>query len=488
MTDSKNGSKIHCRSCGENIFHQSRVAIQCVVCNDVVLCPDCFAAKSDIGNHSPTHPYKLLDNGGFHLFHTEWTSGEHVKLLSAIEQYGYGNWEDIAKGINSEMDGSTCWRKRTPLEVKDEYCNIFLNGVMGRHTWKETERSKTKDHTQINPLLPPSPQNEPPPNLTFNESVVLGYFPKRDDFEQEFDNDGELLVSQLEDDTGSGNSNNLNEDDELIKTLNYTHVDMYRSKLRERERRKRVARDHGLINDYFKEYPVPGDRKSTGPNGQSSAKKKNQKDPVLEKLKILSEFQSVKEYQNFIAGIMKEKDVKARIKDLMRMRKNGITKQSDSIEFEVQRIRRNNRKKNEKRRQQQNAILGEAAAELNLTLAHSPISIKSEDLGTCGSAAQSPVTSSTFGVPNSPRHQEEKAQQISLLPGYDILSSNEKKLCANLRLTPAHYISYKTCLLTNHLQKKKGQTPKPLNPSGLDKNNRKIIFNFLMRAGWITAY
>ena len=77
---------------------------------------------------------------------------------------------------------------------------------------------------------------------------------------------------------------------------------------------------------------------------------------------------------------------------------------------------------------------------------------------------------------------------ISSMPGYEILSTNEKKLCANLRLTPAHYISYKTCLLTNHLQKKKGQTPKPLNPSGLDKNNRKIIFNFLMRAGWITAY
>ena len=84
-----------------------------------------------------------------------------------------------------------------------------------------------------------------------------------------------------------------------------------------------------LIDDYFKENPVPGDKKLTGPNGQPSTKKKNQKDPVLEKLKILSEFQSVKEYQNFIAGIMKEKDVKTRIKDLMRMRKNGITKQSD---------------------------------------------------------------------------------------------------------------------------------------------------------------
>ena len=58
-------------------------------------------------------------------------------------------------------------------------------------------------------------------------------------------------------------------------------------------------------------------------------------------------------------------------------------------------------------------------------------------------------------------------QTIDRLPGYDILSSNEKKLCSNLRMTPAHYISYKTCLLANHLQKKKGQTPKPLNPSGI---------------------
>ena len=47
------------------------------------------------------------------------------------------------------------------------------------------------------------------------------------------------------------------------------------------------------------------------------------------------------------------------------MRKNGISKHSDSQEFEIQRMKRNNRKKNEKRRQQQNAIIGEAAAELN---------------------------------------------------------------------------------------------------------------------------
>lgn len=83
---------------------------------------------------------------------------------------------------------------------------------------------------------------------------------------------------------------------------------------------------------------------------------------------------------------------------------------------------------------------------------------------------------------------DDKLNSIIGLPGYEILSSNERKLCSSLKLTPAHYISYKTCLLTTHLQKKKGQTPKPLNPEGLDKSNRKIILQFLIRSGWITAY
>ena len=136
--------------------------------------------------------------------------------------------------------------------------------------------------------------------------------------------------------------------------------------------------------------------------GGSSSKKKIIKDPIIEKMKILSEFQSVKEHQSFIASLTKEKDIKNRIKDLMRMRKNGISKISDSVEFEVQRVRRNNRKKNEKRRLQQNAILGEHAAELNMsmTLAPSPLSIKSEDLG---SAAPSPAQPIFGALPSSPK-------------------------------------------------------------------------------------
>ena len=165
--------------------------------------------------------------------------------------------------------------------------------------------------------------------------------------------------------------------------------------------------------EYFRENPLPGDKKSANLNGQSS-KKKNAKDPIIEKMKILSEFQSVKEHQNFIASLTKEKEVKNRIKDLMRMRKNGIVKISDSVEFEVQRVRRNNRKKNEKRRQQQNAILGEHAAELNMTLAPSPLSIKSEDLGSAAPSPAQPMFSTAIPSPKVDEKVNifEKCQQI----------------------------------------------------------------------------
>jgi hypothetical protein len=39
------------------------------------------------------------------------------------------------------------------------------------------------------------------------------------------------------------------EDEELDSALKMAHLDMYKTKLRERERRKRVARDHQLISE-----------------------------------------------------------------------------------------------------------------------------------------------------------------------------------------------------------------------------------------------
>ena len=75
---------------------------------------------------------------------------------------------------------------------------------------------------------------------------------------QEHDNDAESIVSHL----------SINHDDEDIDlALKLAQVDIFTRRLRERARRKRVARDFQLISQFFnsmkkeKEKPIPALKK-----------------------------------------------------------------------------------------------------------------------------------------------------------------------------------------------------------------------------------
>jgi len=536
------GSKVYCKGCGDDIFSRSRVLVRCAECRDSMaigssgltglnnsphmdLCPDCFAGKVEIGGHEASHNYRLVDDGGFVLFNTcgpmtnaassgpssdskkdgSWTVKEQLMLLDTVEAHGFGNWDDIAKSLNAELGANNTNHPlyKNPAAVRDHFNAVFLHGSMGRHLWREEQRGRALDHTGGSSSLSPAVvKSEPTPaggaaHLTSHESILLGYLPIRDDFEVEWDNEAESLVSHLIHQPPSSSGQAADDDDALEADLKAVHVEMYKSRLRQRERRKKVVRDHSLVSNFFRENPITYDHrghamlsapKQKKQSSSSSSNKDLTTPEAAEKLKLLAEFQTVPEFQAFMANINKEKEIRSRIKDLIRYRKNGVRKLADTAEFEAQlKVRRINKKRNEEGKAAAAAAAAaamlqgsspDAASVASPTLASSPMSIKSFELDT-GSVQSprtnnSPVTSTPFS--------------LSAYPGYDILSANEKKLCANLRLTPAHYISYKTCLLTNHLQKKKGLTPKPLQPVGLDKNNRKVIFNFLMRAGWITAY
>lgn len=67
--------------------------------------------------------------------------------------------------------------------------------------------------------------------------------PHRDDFEREYDNDAEQLVSCL--------SVSPTTDSEIEIALKLAQVDKYTRRLRERARRKRVVRDYQLVSKFF---------------------------------------------------------------------------------------------------------------------------------------------------------------------------------------------------------------------------------------------
>lgn len=85
--------KKYCVNCLADV---TNLRIRCAECQDIELCPECFSAGAEIGNHRRWHSYQQVDGGRFSLWGPEaeggWTSREEQSLLDAIEQYGFGNW------------------------------------------------------------------------------------------------------------------------------------------------------------------------------------------------------------------------------------------------------------------------------------------------------------------------------------------------------------------------------------------------------------
>jgi len=440
-----------CVSCGEDIYSNSLLRVVCVECVPAIdLCLECFSSRAELGQHKAYHGYRLLDNGDFSPLGNDWTAKELVQLLDGLEQFGHGNWNDVSRYVET----------KGPTDCRDAVNNMFVNGPIGSSTYKESERGNATDHTSP-PVLTPSTSTSTssPSNLSLHELIVLGFMPARDDFEVECENEAEILVSGIQ--AASGGNRVESDDEELETGLKLAQVDMYKNKLKERERRKQVAKDFGLVETFFKENPL---NPSTGKISAPKPKKKDPKSEVFEKLKVVSSFQGVEEYKKMVASVSKEKDIKSRIKELLRYRKNGISTLSEAESYESQRLKRNKRKAERKK------------------ALESGLSISATD------------TNASVGYDQSPIKEEvkkpdlDKLSSIVGLPGYELLSINEKRLCTSLRLHPNLYLSYKTCLLRDHLQKKKGQSPKPVHPSGLDKLHRRKIFNFLLHSGWISAY
>jgi len=344
------------------------------------------------------------------------------QLLDGLEQFGHGNWNDVSRYVET----------KGPTECRDAVNNMFVNGPIGSMTYKESDRGNATDHTSPPSAISSSNSTNSTSNLSLHELIVLGFMPARDDFEVEYENDGETLVSSIP--AASGNSRVESDDEELETGLKLAHVDMYKNKLKERERRKQVAKDFGLVETFFKENPLNA---LTGKIGAPKPKKRDPKSEIFEKLKVVSSFQGVDEYKKLVASVAKEKDIKSRIKELLRYRKNGISTLSEAESYEAQRLKRNKRKAERKKALECGGSF--SVSEGNTGTASDPSPVKDD----------------------SKKSDLDNLSSIIGLPGYDLLSSNEKRLCTSLRLHPNLYTSYKTCLLRDHLQKKKGQSPKP---------------------------
>jgi len=349
-------TRFYCNYCQEEI---NGLRVSCAYCDDFDLCPECFACGAEIGGHKNHHKYYFSNNGNFSIFPkspiasqedkgrrraslqveadrdvaskvVDWNVREDTRLLDAVEMFGFGNWKDIAKHVETKTD----------LQVKERYIKCYINGVVGRLTWAEDSRGLAVDHTQDadrGPLSPTLTSKLPPINVAPNEALILGYMPNRDDFE-DFDRSNEAHVSQM--------GVKSVEDEDIDIAMKLAHTDIYERALREEVRRKRVARDYQLVSQYFNENPLIQFGVKMSPHKVANLLKLKRdgaggpKQELIDALKPYCQFNTCQEFKSLIDNLCFEKELKVRIKELIKYRDNGLMKASHLVGFERERFKR----------------------------------------------------------------------------------------------------------------------------------------------------
>nr|CAG4650937.1 EOG090X058A [Simocephalus serrulatus] len=489
--------KHRCGYCQDDI---QGIRIRCSVCVDYELCLQCFSLGCEIGPHKSSHGYRIIDPGTFSIFPNEredeggWIAREDYQLLDAIEQFGYGNWEDVAKHVET----------RDSEKSKDHYCERFVTGTIGKLTWlglpngllaSGESRLTAIDHTCPDnaPLSPSITSRLPPLAIQPEETLELGYMPQRDDFEREHDNEAEAIVSHLA----------INHDDEDIDlALKLAQVDMYTRRLRERARRKRVARDFRLVSQYFNAIKKEKEKPTTAAKKRESQKEKE----IQEKFRAFSQFHTASEHEQFLRNQAKERALRLRIRELIKYRRNGLTRHEECTEYERLRYFRERRKEARVERQRRKSgSSGPGPIVQNPGTLHKSDNAKEEVLlSNCRDAKVTSFgnNSSVLNVTNSlVRHghalsansrlsQSEwqeavsnhlaKSDDLTLCPGSELLSPVEKQICQSLRLRPLYYMSLKANLILS------GTDKTPLLP-GLATEEQTLIVNYFTKAGFLSV-
>ncbi|XP_023357948.2 transcriptional adapter 2-alpha isoform X2 [Sarcophilus harrisii] len=216
-----------CRGCSSYLMEPY---IKCAECGPppFLLCLQCFTRGFEYKKHQSDHTYEIMTSD-FPVLDPSWTAQEEMALLEAVMDCGFGNWQDVANQMCT----------KTKEECEKHYMKHFINNPLFASTLlnlKQAEEAKTAD-TAI-----PFQSTDDPPRPAFDSLLsrdMAGYMPARADFIEEFDNYAEWDLRDID---------FVEDDSDILHALKIAVVDIYHSRLKERQRRKKIIRDHGLIN------------------------------------------------------------------------------------------------------------------------------------------------------------------------------------------------------------------------------------------------
>ncbi|XP_023227126.1 transcriptional adapter 2-alpha-like [Centruroides sculpturatus] len=421
-----------CPICGVFL---SEPYIQCADCKNCFLCLTCFSKGKEFGNHQNNHSYEIKRNN-FPLLVSGWTAAEEVCLLDALFECGLGNWAEVSRQVKTKSKEECrihyfqhyVYKPKPPLPVFPE--NNCDNTIHATPIIYKTCNE------------PPRPAVDSPTCLN-----MAGYMAARGDFNTEYDNFAELDIKPIE----------FNEEkDPVLIELNLAVLNIYRSRMWERARRKHIIRKYGLISqrkilDFFHRYESTFERN------------------VLDRLIHLTRLLPTEEFNKFLEGLHAQREMEQKIILLKECREAGMLFQH-SIPTYL-------KLKESRGRQVKRSALSDILVHIKDETSRQQWLQKQAFRE--GSQGLSDVPISTAGRRSAP------PLNIIGMPGFESLSSKERELCSVLRLAPNSYMQFKNVLINEYRKQGRLRLAQARVLIKIDVNKTRKIYDFLLKEGLI---
>lgn len=406
--------------------------IHCVDCTPPVdFCLQCFAKGREFNNHLNCHSYEIKSIS-FVLFDSKWSAREELKLLDATEEYGFGNWSEISKKVQTKSS-EECERHYMKHYVEEPVASLPQFEVNREHCWRKPKTFEASDQ-------PPRPDITKPDDTLF----PVGYSAPRGDFIVEYDNFSELDVKDAE----------IDDSDELVTELNIAATDIYLTRLKDRQLRRRIVRDYGLL-----------DIASTS----ALAYQYGRQERILrDDFRRFARLTNPDYHEKLTQSMLYQKHLEQKITQLQEYRSVGLKFFRDVVLYQ----RLKNRRKLFK---PTNVMLDEA-----LLHAENPVA--------CRVWLQRQMNGrKSYGMPNLPFLQRKPLTPLDLtgVPGAELLNEEEKKLCSSLRILPNSFLSYRNILERESAQYDGVKLRTARNLLKIDVNKTKRLHEFLLSHGYI---
>lgn len=299
-------------------------------------------------------------------------------------------------------------------------------------------------------------------------------------------------------------------------------IQIYNSKLDERERRKNYLLSRGLL-DYRK-------------NQIADAKLPRDEKDLIRRMRIFERLHSPEEHKTLMEGILKAKRLRKEIAKLQMYRRMGITTLAEAEKYELDKNRREFHKMSQLQKEAEKVKAAEAAAQkesgdgedvgfeddvssslwkqyrtsdrkyrrsvnrnspaiqaVALASTENPIVDKKEETKEApkSDAAEADVakkgeSTATEKKPEESDFAEKPNFAISKMPGYDLLSKKEVKLCIDMEIRPAQYIKAKRAIIQESFNRGfLDKTSSKRSVVKIDIEKKGKVIDFIVKAGWI---